>query len=128
VDKLSIVDLGPDGRIRKLILLEINVANLGNLPSGSLLTRGGQAKTLSERTEAVQSWVDGQFLHAPAGLIRATYSELAESFVHVLRAVNAAGLYTISLSPCWWNCSPHAPWSSAARTRTRTEVHCLRRS
>ena len=91
-DKISVVDFGPEGRIRQLILLLLQVANLGTLPSGSLLTRGGQSKTLSERTDAVRHWVEGH-LNAPKGLVQARYSELAESFVHVLRAVNAAGLF-----------------------------------
>ena len=60
--------------------------------SGSLLTRGGQPKTLSERSTAVARWVDGH-LHAPVGLVQAKYSELAEAFLHILRAVNSAGLY-----------------------------------
>ena len=92
LDKITVVDFGPDGQIRQLILLLMVVANLGTLPSGSLLTRGGQPKTLSERTDAVRRWVEGH-LNAPNGLVQARYSQLAESFVHVLRAVNAAGLF-----------------------------------
>ena len=92
LDKISMADFGPGGRLRQLILLLLQTANLGDLPSGGLLTRGGHAKTLPERTEAVRRWVDGH-LSAPNGLMQARYSELAESFVHVLRAVNAAGMF-----------------------------------
>ena len=92
VDKLTAADFGPEGRLRQLILMLLQLANLGDLPSGSLLTRGGQPKTLSERSTAVGRWVEGH-LHAPVGLVQAKYSELAESFVHILRAVNSAGLY-----------------------------------
>jgi hypothetical protein len=92
LDKISMVDFGPDGRIRQLLLLLLQVANLGDLPSGSLLTRGGQPKTLPERTDAVRRWVEGH-LNAPNGLVQARYTELAEGFVHVVRAVNAAGLF-----------------------------------
>ena len=91
-DKISAADFGPEGRLRQLILMLLQLANLGELPSGSLLTRGGQPKTLSERSTAVARWVDGH-LHAPVGLVQAKYSELAEAFLHILRAVNSAGLY-----------------------------------
>ena len=37
-------------------------------------------------------WVEGH-LSAPKGLVQARYSELAEAFVHVVRAVAAAGLF-----------------------------------
>ena len=92
LDKISMVDFGPDGRIRQLLLLLLQVANLGDLPSGGLLTRGGQPKTLPERTDAVRRWVEGH-LNAPNSLVQARYTELAESFVHVVRAINAAGLF-----------------------------------
>ena len=92
VDKLSAADFGPEGRLRQLVLMLLQLANLGDLPSGGLLTRGGQPKTLSERSTAVGRWVDGH-LRAPVGLVQAKYSELAEAFVHILRAVNSAGLY-----------------------------------
>ena len=90
IDKITVLDFGPTGRLRRLILLLLQTANLGDLPSGGLLTRSGQPKTLPERTTAVRSWVEGH-LNAPNGLVQARYSELAESFLHVLRAVNAAG-------------------------------------
>ena len=92
VDTLSAADFGPDGRLRQLILMLLQLANLGNLPSGSLLTRGGQPKTLSERSTAVGRWVEGH-LNAHDGLVKARYTEMAEAFVHILRAVNSAGLY-----------------------------------
>ena len=40
----------------------------------------------------MRRWVEGH-LNAPNSLVQARYSELAESFVHVVRAVNAAGLF-----------------------------------
>ena len=92
LDNFGLVDLGPDGRLRAMILLMLKVANLGTVPSGGLLTHGGQPKTLPERTNCVRRWVDGH-LNAPKGLVAAKYSELAEAFVHVVRAVAAAGLF-----------------------------------
>jgi len=92
IDKLSAADFAPNGRIRQLILLLLQVANLGDLPSGGLLTRGGQPRTLDERTSTVRRWVEGH-LRASSGLMQARYTELAEAYVHILRAVNAAGLF-----------------------------------
>lgn len=92
MDKIGAADFGPTGRIRQLLLLLLQTANLGTLPSGGLLTRGGQPKTLPERTDKVKNWVDGH-LSAPNGLMQARYSELAESFVHTIRAVNQVGMY-----------------------------------
>ena len=46
LDKLSMADFAPDGRIRQLLLLLLQTANLGNLPSGSLLTGTKQPRTL----------------------------------------------------------------------------------
>ena len=92
MDKISAADFGPDGRLRQLILMLLQVANLGDLPSGSLLTRGGQPKMLNERSASVRRWVEGH-LYAADGLMQARYSELAEAFVHIVRAVNAAGLF-----------------------------------
>jgi hypothetical protein len=91
-DVLSAADFGPEGRLRRLILLLMQTANLGNLPSGGLLTHSGFPKTLPQRTDAVRSWVQGH-LNAPNGLVQARYTELAESFVHVLRAASSAGLF-----------------------------------
>ena len=91
VDKISAADFGPEGRLRQLILLLLT-ANLGEPPSGSLLTRSGQLKPLNERVTAVTRWVEGH-IRAPSSLVHARYTELAESFVHVLRAVDAAGLF-----------------------------------
>ena len=92
VDKISAADFGPEGRLRQLILLLLTTANLGEPPSGSLLTRSGQPKPLNERVTVVTRWVEGH-IRAPSGLVQARYTELAESFVHVLRAVDAAGLF-----------------------------------
>ena len=84
---------GPKGPLRKLVRVLLKTANLGNnLLHSGLLTHGGNAKPLHERTQAVRRWVDGH-LHAPLGVRQARYSELAESFVHVLRASNSAGKY-----------------------------------
>ena len=92
IDKISPADFGPNGRLRQLILTLLQIANLGELPSGSLLTRGGQPKTLNERSTSVGRWVEGH-LRASDGLTQARYSELAEAFVHILRAINTAGLF-----------------------------------
>ena len=40
----------------------------------------------------MRRWVEGH-LRASAGLVSARYTELAEAFVHVLRAVDSAGLF-----------------------------------
>jgi len=92
IDKISAADFGPGGSIRQLILLLLQTANLGDLPSGSLLTGGGAPKSLDDRSDAVRRWVEGH-LAVPHGLVTARYTELAESFVHVLRAINAAGYF-----------------------------------
>ena len=94
LDKISIVDFGPQGQIRQMILLLLQVANLGDLPSSSLITTtfGPKARTLEWRTTVVRTWAEG-LMHAPNGLVRARFTELAEAFIHVLRAVNAAGLF-----------------------------------
>ena len=91
-DKISAADFAPAGRVRQLLLLLLQVANLGSLPSGGLLTGSGQPKSLDDRTSAVRRWVESH-LHASQGLVQGRYSELAESFVHVLRAVNKAGFF-----------------------------------
>ncbi len=92
MDRFSASDFGPDGALRELVNRLLKIANLGNLPSGSLLTQGGKAKPLPDRMQAVRRWVDGH-MNASQGLRQARYSELAESFVHVLRAANSAGKY-----------------------------------
>ena len=84
LDKIGAADFGPDGRIRQLILLLLQTANLGNLPRGGLLIDAG--------TQLVRRWVNGH-IHASKGLMAARYTELAESFVHVLRAVANAGYF-----------------------------------
>ena len=92
MDKISAADFGPEGRLRRLIMVLLEIANLGEPPSGSLLTGTGQLKTLGERITSVSRWVEGH-IKAPNGLVQARYTELAESFVHVLRAANAAGFF-----------------------------------
>ena len=91
-DKIGAADFAPDGRIRQMVLLLLRTANLGTLPSGGLLTQGGDKKSLDDRTNAVRRWVDGH-LHAANGLVASRYTELAESFVHLLRAVATSGFY-----------------------------------
>ena len=92
LDHFGLVDLGPDGPLRAMILAMMKVGNLGTVPSGGLLTRGGQPKTLPERTDCVHRWLSGH-LHASQGLVAAKYTELAEAFVHMVRAIAAAGLF-----------------------------------
>ena len=92
VDKMSNADFAPDGRIRLLLMQLLLMANLGDLPSGGLLTRGKQPKTLPERVNAVTTWLNG-LMHAPNAVKQARFSELAEAFVHVVRAVNTAGMF-----------------------------------
>ena len=92
LDKIGASDFGPTGLVRLLILQLLQMANLGDLPSKSLLTRGGQPKTLDERVTAVQTWVNG-LMGAAYAIKQARFSELAEAFVYVLQAVNRAGLF-----------------------------------
>ena len=94
MDRLSMADFAPDGRIRQLLLLLLATANLGELPSGGLLTGTKQPKTLNDRTAVVRRWVEGH-LHAPTGLVSTRYTELAEAFVHVVWSLsvrNTGGL------------------------------------
>lgn len=95
-DKISVVDFGPEGRIRQLILLLLQVANLGTLPSGSPRESCRRA-TLSWQRASCMCYAPSM---PPAS--------------------------SISLSPCWWNYSPHAPWSSAhaSTTTTTTDAQC----
>jgi len=94
LDKISIADFGPEGKIRQLILLLLQVARLGDLPCEDLITTtfGPREKTLAWRTTIVSSWLDG-LMTSPEWLVQAHFTELAETFVHVLRAVNTAGRY-----------------------------------
>lgn len=93
LDKIGLADLGPDGRIRQLLMILIGCINM-ELPRGKLLTVTKNLKPLQERLDFVRGWVEQQFLNPRiSGLIEAKYSELSESFVHVVRAVNAAGLF-----------------------------------
>ena len=94
IDKITMIDLGPEGKIRQLILLLLQVARLGDLPSSSLITTtfGPKERTLAWRTTVVSSWVGG-LMRSPNGLVQARFTELAEAFVHVVRAVDTAGLY-----------------------------------
>ena len=61
LDKISAADFGPKGAIRQLVLLFLQVARLGDLPSGSLITiaNGPQERTLEWRTTAVNTWLGG---------------------------------------------------------------------
>ena len=94
LDKLSAADFAPDGSIRKLVLSLLQVASLGDLPSSDLITTtfGPRAKTLEWRTTLVSSWLGG-LKDSPNWLVLAHFTELAEAFVHVLRAVEATGFY-----------------------------------
>ena len=92
IDKIGAADFAPNGRIRQLVLLLLQTANLGALPSNSLLTSGGVPKPLDSRTIAVRRWVEGH-LNAANGLVAARYTELADAYVHVLRAIATAGYF-----------------------------------
>ena len=76
------------------MLLLLQIANLGDLPSSSLITTtfGPKERTLEWRTTAVSTWIEG-LMRAPRAVVQARFTELAEAFVHVVRAVSAAGLY-----------------------------------
>ena len=88
-DNFSIVDLGVDEAMRRMFVAFLTKANLGTPPNSRLVTSAG-ARTLTERMAVVEPWVEG-LLNAPNGLKAATFSHLAEAFVHVLHAVNQAG-------------------------------------
>lgn len=86
------VSLGPDGHMRKQILAALKSANLGNLPSGGLLTDTGKPKAYADQVNKVRKWIDGH-IGASRKLMEAKYSEMAVAFVHLVRAVADAGLY-----------------------------------
>ena len=86
------VALGPDGHLRQQILTALKTANLGNLPSGGLLTPTGAPKMLADRVNKVRNWLDNH-LGASDKLMKEKYSELAIAFAHLARAVADAGLY-----------------------------------
>ena len=94
LDKISAADLGPDGAVRKMLLMLLQLANLGDLPSSSLIpiTDGPRARTLEWRTTVIETWLRG-LSRAPNAVVQARFTELADAFVHVVRAVSAAGLY-----------------------------------
>ena len=76
------------------MLLLLQIANLGDLPSSNLITTtfGPKERTLEWRTTVVDSWLGG-LMRSPNGLVQTRFTELAEAFVHVSRAVNVAGFY-----------------------------------
>ena len=78
LEKISITDFGPEGKIRQLILLLLQVAKLGDLPSSSLITTtfGPRERTLEWRTTAVRTWAEG-LMNAPQSLQNARFTELA---------------------------------------------------
>ena len=90
IDQLSEVDLAEGGRLRVLLYVNMSLGTLGTPPRGSLLTVGKNLKPLQERTQAVTTWLDGMERSQPI-----FKSELAEAFVHVVRAVRTAGLYNL---------------------------------
>ena len=86
------VSLGPDGHMRKQIFAALESANLGNLPSGGLLTDTGAPKMYADQVNKVSKWINGH-IGASNKLMEAKYSEMAIAFVHLVRAVTDAGLY-----------------------------------
>ena len=73
----------------------LDIANLGDLPSKVLITGTPGEKVQrpkSERTQAVKKWAESH-RDVAMGLACSRYTELAQSFVHMLRAANTAGLW-----------------------------------
>lgn len=92
IEALVPIDLSPKGALRVMLMLLLTKANLGNVPSGGLLTESKKAKPLAARIALVEDWVGG-LMRTPDGFKKARFSELAEAFVHVVRAANTAGLF-----------------------------------
>ena len=89
-DPFSAVDLGPTGTMRNLLLLLFTLANLGTKPN--MLTKNRNLKDASQRLELVGQWVTA-LMHSPSVVQAKRFSELAEAFLHVLRACANAGLF-----------------------------------
>jgi len=91
-DKMSAADFGPDGYLRRMVLLLLERANMGNLPSGCLLTGSGNAKPLVERITTIRRWANG--LNTINGnILEYEFSELAVAFVHTVRAISSGGCF-----------------------------------
>ena len=56
-------------------------------PSAKLLTKGGDPKASHERRGIVRLWMQ-KTSSTPVGVMQRSFSELAQAFVHVLRAVH----------------------------------------
>ena len=70
-----------------MVLLNMGVMTSSTpSPSAKLLTKGSDPKALHERRDAVRHWM--QSIRSMAdGVLQSRFSELAQAFVHVVRAV-----------------------------------------
>ena len=98
-DTFNLVDFGPNGWVRGLLLSQMRGANVGQPPSGSLLTnnrktaRGHRClKSEADQIAAIQTWVNSM-LTTPDKYLHRNFSPLAEHFVRTLRMLSAAGFY-----------------------------------
>ena len=88
IDKVFVSTLGVEGPLRALVMILINLGVMASTtPSAKLLTKGGDPKSSKERRGIVGAWMQ-KACCAPAGVMQRSYSELAQAFVHVLRAVH----------------------------------------
>ena len=89
-DKISAADFGPEGAMRRLILLLLQTANLGKLPHGSITTTsktyGTRLKPEDQCAVPVRRWLNGVMNTRTASL-------LAEAFRDACQAANDAGFY-----------------------------------
>ena len=92
VDKISVTGLATDGHLRRLVLLLLEHANLGNLLSGSLLTVSGNAKPLWERTATISAWTNNH-LRCSDAVLNSQFSELSVAYVHTVRAIADGGCF-----------------------------------
>ena len=91
-DRFGLVDLGPIGRLRRLLLIFLQIANLGNLPRGQLLTKNKNLRTLNDRVQVVEGWVRG-LITAPRHVKENNFSHMAEAFLHVLQSADRLGIH-----------------------------------
>ena len=89
---LGLVDFAPDGELRELVKTLLKLANLGTVPSGGLLTKSKNLKSLADRTSVVAGWLSA-LINASPTRKKIAFSELAEAFVHTARAISIAGLF-----------------------------------
>ena len=88
IDKVFVSTLGVEGPMRALVMILMNLGVMASTtPSAKLLTKGGVPKSSQERRDIVGIWMQ-KTSSTPNGVMQRAFSELAQAFVHVLRAVH----------------------------------------